>query len=226
MSEQGFQFHTATFGGFRKQDVMAYLERSAKDHAEKLASIRKELSEEKLARAKDEECREVMAKRIAALEAENQRLAADLLDREASLKVLDGERAELEKLLAELRSRVDKLAPSATAYEAVKDRTASIELEAHGRAQQIEEEGRQRAKKIREEAAEWFARMKETYDRLHSDVDELMTHAARELERAGASLEGLSGTFEGYDEALNDLKEQIDAIDGPKLPNPLSLMGG
>ena len=47
MNENGFQFRTAAFGGFQKQDVMDYLERSAREHAQKLAGLQKELAEEK-----------------------------------------------------------------------------------------------------------------------------------------------------------------------------------
>ena len=46
--EDGFQFRTAAFGGFQKQDVMDYLERSAKEHAQKVAAIQTELEEEKV----------------------------------------------------------------------------------------------------------------------------------------------------------------------------------
>ena len=222
MSEE-LQFRTAVFGGFVKQDVMMDLERSAKEHAEKLTALRKELGEAKQAQSEGDEYHTVLEKRIAALESENQRLAADLSNREATLKDLDRDKAELEKLVAELRSRVDQLTPAAAAYAAVKDRTASIELEAHGRAQQIEDEGRRKAQKLREETTEWFAKMKETYDRLHVDVGEIMSHAARELEQAKASLDGLSSTFEGYEQELDDLEDQIETIDGPKLPDPLPL---
>ena len=54
MNENGFQFRTAAFGGFQKQDVMDYLERSAREHAQKLAGLQKELAEEKVAKAEAE----------------------------------------------------------------------------------------------------------------------------------------------------------------------------
>lgn len=224
MSEEP-RFRTAVFGGFAKADVAAYLERSAQEHTEKLSALRRELSQAETARNESEEARTAQEKRIADLESEKQRLETDLLNREAALKELDGEKAELEKLLAELRGRVDRLAPAAAAYETVKDRTAGIELEAHGRAQQIEAESREKIKKIREETAEWFARMKGTYDRLHADVDGIMLRAARELEAAKASLDGLGGAFEGYHQDLRALGELVETIDGPKLPDPLPVSG-
>ena len=127
MNENGFQFRTAAFGGFQKQDVMDYLERSAKEHAQKVAAIQKELAEEKVAKAGEEERSAALEERISALEAENQRLAADLADREDKLGRALTERDELRTLSDQLQDQLDKVTPAATAYEAVKDRTASIE---------------------------------------------------------------------------------------------------
>ena len=39
MSEPTNQFRTAAFGGFQKQDVQEYLEKSAREHAEKLNAL-------------------------------------------------------------------------------------------------------------------------------------------------------------------------------------------
>ena len=113
MNENGFQFRTAAFGGFQKQDVMDYLERSAREHAQKLAGLQKELAEEKVAKAEAEERMTALEERIATLEAENKRLTAAVSDRD-----------ELQALTASLQAEIDRLTPAAAAYETVKDRTA------------------------------------------------------------------------------------------------------
>ena len=224
MNENGFQFRTAAFGGFQKQDVMDYLERSAREHAQKLAAVQKELAEEKVARAQEEERSAALEERIAALEAEGQRLSAELADREDRLNQTMAERDEIQALAAGLQAEVDRLGPLAEAYEAVKDRTASIELEAHGRAQAIEREGRVKALKCQEQVKEWFDRTREAYDRLRSDITATMGHAAQELERAGRSIEELSGGLEGQDAALATIQAQIEALDSAKPPQPLELL--
>lgn len=221
MNENGFQFRTAAFGGFQKQDVMDYLERSAQEHARKMAAVQKELEEERKARAGVEECSEELSKRLAALEAENQRLAADLADREARLNTAITEREELRSAAAELQREVDRLTPSATAYEAVKERTASIELEAHGRAQAIEREGRAKALKCQEQVKDWFNKTREAYERLRADLNATMGHAVQELERAGRSMDTLTGSLAGQDGALDAIQAQIEALDGAKPPKPL-----
>ena len=40
------QFRNAAFGGFNRQDVMDYLERTAKEHSEELAQLRARLDED------------------------------------------------------------------------------------------------------------------------------------------------------------------------------------
>ena len=47
---EGLQFRTSAFGGFNKQDVMAYLEKSAREHSGKIAELQKELAELRQAR--------------------------------------------------------------------------------------------------------------------------------------------------------------------------------
>lgn len=223
MNENGSQFRTAAFGGFHKQDVMDYLERSAGEHAQKVAALQKELAEEKIAKAEEEERSAGLEERIAALEAENQQLAADLSDRKDQLNQTMAERDELQAMTAGLQAEVDRLTPLATAYEAVKDRTASIELEAHGRAQAIEREGQDKARKCQEQVKMWFAKTKEAYDRLRSDINATMGHAVQELERAGRSMGELAGGLEGQDSALAAIQAQIEALDSAKPPQPLSL---
>ena len=81
---EGLQFRTSAFGGFNKQDVMAYLEKSAREHSGKIAELQKDLAELRQARTEAEDAGETMKSRLAVLEAENQRLAADLAQREAA----------------------------------------------------------------------------------------------------------------------------------------------
>ncbi len=223
MNENGFQFRTAAFGGFQKQDVMDYLERSAREHAQKVAAIQKELAEEKVARAGEEERSAALEERIAALEEESQRLAAELADREEKLAQVKAERDNLQTLSDQLQDQLDKVTPAATAYEAVKDRTASIELEAHGRAQAIEQEGRAKALKCQEQVKDWFNKTREAYDRLRADITATMGHAAQELERAGRSMEELSGGLAEQDSALAAIQAQLEALDSAKPPQPLPL---
>jgi len=230
MEEKGLQFRTATFGGFQKRDVMDYLERSAREHAQKLAELQKELAEEKQARTEEGERAAALEQRVAALQAESQRLAADLAERVEQLDRAAAERDELRAQAAGLREELDRALPAAKAYEAVKDRTASIELEAHGRAQIIEREGREKAAKCQEQVTDWLAKTREAYQRLRADINATLGKAARELGRSAQeldqvsrSMEGLSTGMEDQDKALDDIQAQIESLGDPKMPEPLPL---
>lgn len=223
MNENGFQFRTATFGGFQKQDVMNYLERSAKEHAEKLAALQKELAQEKLDRDGETQRAASLAERVSALEEENRRLASQLADKADQLRRTEEEREDLQALNDQLQDQLDKVLPAATAYEAVKDRTASIELEAHGRAQAIEREGRERAQKHQDQVKEWFARTRQAYERLRSDLAAASAQLAQELDRAGRSIQDLTSGLSDRDAALDAIQAQIEALDSAQPPQPLPL---
>ena len=115
MSEHGFQFRTAILGGFEKKDVMAYLEKSARDHAQRVAQLQKQLEEARSAISTDGETQQAQAQRIEALEADNRRLALSVTEAEA-----------LRARVAALEAEVERLTPAASAYEAVREKAANI----------------------------------------------------------------------------------------------------
>ena len=115
---------------------------------------------------------------------------------------------------------LERLGPAAASYEAIKNRTASIELEAHGRAQVIEEEARKRAQKTREELLEWVDKMQNAYVRLRADMDDTVARMIKELQLSGSRIESVADSFSDYDMALNALRTQVAGLD-PKLPQPL-----
>ena len=214
---EGLQFRTSAFGGFNKQDVMAYLEKSAREHSGKIAELQKELAELRQARTEAEDAGETMKSRLAVLEAENQRLAADLAQREAALaQALERGEAQAAELTV-LKEEAETLRPAAASYESIKSRT-------NGRAQAIEQEGRVRAKKAQEQVLDWFDKMQAAYLRLRTDIDATLHHAAREMERAGQSLVDLDTALGGHDKTLAELRQAAEHLE-PQAPQPLPLEG-
>ena len=67
--------------------------------------------------------------------------------------------------------------------EAIKDRTAGIELDAHCRAQAVEAAAQVQVEKTKREVEQWIAKVQESYDRMRSDIDATISHASGELER-------------------------------------------
>lgn len=230
MSAMELQFRTSAFGGFQKQDVLTYLENTGREHAERVEALQKELSGALAAKATLEEEHRASLRRVEELEQQNARLAEtleaytkDLEEVRADREARDRRIAELEGELAALRVQLAKAAPSAEAYERIKNRTAGVELEAHRRAQEIEDEAREKARQARAELEQWIYKVQAGYDRLRTDVDATISHASGELERVRKSLDGLVGQFAEGDEALAALLHTYESAVGPRAPEPLPL---
>ena len=85
------QFRTAAFGGFQKQDVLTYIETTAREHAEKVEALEKELTQLRQGREELEKRAAESEERAAALTADNQRLETELA---AEKEALDRARSE------------------------------------------------------------------------------------------------------------------------------------
>ncbi len=152
MSAVEMQFRTAAFGGFQKQDVLEYIDRTNREHTQQMEALRQELEEASKARLAMEEERaecgrtaEILRDQVAQLEREGETLRQteeqarhDAEEAQRELADLRERLADAEEQLNQAQGRIAQLEPSAQAYERLKDRTAGIELEAHQRAQGIQ----------------------------------------------------------------------------------------
>lgn len=217
MNEKGFQFRTAAFGGFRKEDVLAYLEQSSKAHTERVNALQRELEQLKTTSAEDQ-------KQNSGLSGEVTRLQEKLAQLTADLTEVTARKNELELLASQLQSEVEAMRPAAEAYEGIKERTAGIELEAHGRAQAIEEEGRQKVKALQDQVLRWFEKVCAAYERMRGDIDATMNHAVREMARTQQNFQDISGDFAAHDKTLEELRRIMEDADVAKRPpEPLPL---
>ena len=203
------QFRSAVIGGFNKQDVLTYIENSVKSHTEELNQLREELErvrqagEDALAAAKEEG--RVALERAEAAENKVAELAPRAAQMEKSTAELEAKRSALaaaERELKELRAKVAELAPKAEAYEAVKEKTAGIELEAHQRAKLVMDEAKRNAEGVRLQTEQWMARVRVSYDRLRGDLATTMHHNAQELERSAKALAAIGQEFKDHDTAI------------------------
>lgn len=232
MDAAEYQFRTAAFGGFQKQDVMNYIEAAAKEHSEKVEALQKELDQLRQGREELEKRSAGEEERSAALSAENQRLTEELAARSKALEEARAEAeqkdrrlADAETVIAQLREKLRVTEPAAAAYESIKDRTAGVELEAHHRAQIIEDQAREKARVTAQALEQWLSKVQAGYDRLRTDLDATIAHAAGELERVNKSLCGLTTEFDEHDAVLEKLVEEYKNSSGPHPPKPLPLDG-
>lgn len=230
MSSGENHFRTVAFGGFHKQDVLDYITVVSKERQDQVADLKQKAEaaqreQEKL--AGKAESAEAARKKSAA---ECERLSVALTERTTALEQAEKElaslKAEHEKAaarLAELEEKLPGLEEDAAAYAALKDRTATIELEAHRKAQETVEQAQEQAAKIRSELESWLRRVQNSYQHLRTDVSATVTHLTGELERGKKALEAAALAFQQHDKTLTELLESERATVGPKAPEPLPL---
>ena len=230
-------FRSAAVGGFNRQDVLTYLEERAKLAAQAEQKLQDQLDEvshqaEALRRERDGlRCELEEARRE--LEAARQRrdsLSAQLEQRGRELSACqeraEGAERELEQARGErdeARGRLASVTPDAQAYVQLKERTAGVELEAHRRAQAIQAKAEEDAQKARRQVEQWLKRMGREYDALCTQVETTVSHAASELEKAGAGLERLNELMSGQGTALEGVRRAYDEtnLGRPEAPMPI-----
>ena len=202
-------FRSAAFGGFNRQDVLDYLEKTAAENARKQQELQRRLEE---------------------AEEDRRKLASQESDQEERVTILNRDRESLSRELEELRRerdslrrRVAELEPGAAAYTAVKERAAGVELEAHCRAQNVLNEADRQARELRRGMEQWLGRVQVEYDALRSEVESTVSHAADQLEKAGKCLEQMTALLADQDVALEELSRAYDSTDREKVPAPMPL---
>lgn len=216
------QFRGAAFGGFQRQDVLDYIEASAREHTAKIEALQKELEGARAARAEMETERDALKAGQAAAAAELEAAIAAQTKAAAELEERAARLTRLEEENAALRARVAELEAPAQAYLAVKDRAAGIELEAHIRAQAAETAAKERVRETQTELEQWALKVRARYDRLRTDMDATISHAGGELERVAKVLAELSAGFSERDAELEGI------VHGCRLhesPSPLKVDG-
>ena len=203
------QFRSAVMGGFNKQDVLNYIENSVKTHIEEMNQLREELervrqeNEEALVQARKEG--QAALERAEAAEAKVAELAPRAAQMEKSTAELEAKRSALaaaEREVKQLHAKLAELTPKAEAYDAVKERTAGIELEAHQRAKAVMDEAKRNAENVRLQTEQWMGKVQGSYDRLRGELEVTMSNTAREMERTVKALSAIGEQFAEHDAAI------------------------
>ena len=170
--------------GFNRRDVTRYIEQSAAAHSRQVAGLEERLDQAE--RERDDALRELDGLRSERgdLAAEEARVRSSLEESTRTLAKLRGELTQTEtKLgvaraeLARLQEKVEQLSPMAERYEQLKDRVATVELDAHRKAQATIDEAQGQAEEIRERARQWLGQTLEGYDGLRQAMDGLFARA-------------------------------------------------
>lgn len=176
MSET-LKLRTTAFGGFARQDVVDYIEQSAREHAAQLNALRAELkaAQEKLSVLRGEQLRaDAMSQRC------------DALSRRVE------ELEPLEEEVVSLRAQVEELKPQAEAYVTLKATLADIELDARTRAAQLVSAAEEEAEAKRRQAQALLDQVMAEYTRVGTSANSAITDVICKLTDLRASLAGLT----------------------------------
>lgn len=230
MSANAEHFRTVAFGGFHKQDVLNYITNAAREKQAESSALKKQAEDVLEEKAQLEEQYNIADAAWKESAAECERLSALLTQRTAALEKAERELAELKSehtrcaaRLAEVEEKLPALEADSAAYSELKDHTATIEMEAHCKAQEIVDQAQSQAVRIRGELEGWLRRVQSGYQRLRTDVGATVTHLTGELERGCKTLGETVSAFAQHDAALIQLLESEKRENGPQAPDPLPL---
>lgn len=203
---EGNSFKSSLFGGFNREDVIRYIEKTAAEANERIAALEKERD------ALDQELTGL--RQTLQTESETtERLSAALAEardgREAAETALTQAVAELEQLRAEfaaaqeetstLSSQVAHLRPQAEEYSSVKNRIAGVELLAQQRADALETATRKRLFAL-------IGACKTQCEQALLTLGDTCSNVSTELRRADAMVSQLPAAFQTLRSSLEELE--------------------
>ena len=206
------QFRTALCG-FNRKDVQQYVEQITGAHRMELAQLQARLEQAERRGGELETALSGAESEKSGAAAEEARVRASLEESTRTLSKLRGELSQTEsKLLVarqeleRLKEQVGAMKPMAENYAQLKERVATVELDAHRKAQTTVDEARAEAERVRAETRAWLDGALARYDQLRRGMDALMAQA-----------QALGQTAEQM-EALDETARGLRELSGPEQP--------
>ncbi|MBQ6116144.1 MAG: hypothetical protein IJL08_02330 [Oscillospiraceae bacterium] len=186
-------FKTCVFGGFDREDVISYIEKTAKENKEKL----QELTD---ANEKLRQDNEAMSGELSALRESAGKYQAIAEEYEA----LRTQVAELTNQSRELQEKNEQLRVQADEYQSLRDHIAEIEISAHRRTQEF------RSAAV-EQLHGLVARQRDNYAQRRTDFASLYEGLRGQIQAAQDALGALDlSGFDSIDGQLQELDASLD----------------
>lgn len=201
---ENYPIKSVTFGGFDKQDVIEYIERSSREAAEARQELEAEnasLQEEAEALRMEAESLRKEKQTLLERTKELERICAQLQEKEKQQPVLPENpyQAEFDRLRAENET----LRSDAKAYASLREQIGAIECEARKRAADLENAA--------------MTQMRQTVDQFRSQYQSVMgvfeaaaSHVTAELRKVEVNLSQLPRTMDRSGTELNELAAKLE----------------
>ena len=193
-------FKTCVFGGFDREDVISYIEKTAKENKERLQELTD--ANEKLRRENESMSGELAALRESAgkyeaIVQEYESLRAQVAELQEQSRALEDQSREMQKKNEQLRVQADE-------YQALRDHIAEIEISAHRRTQEFRAAAVEQLHGMVERQRENYAQQRQAFSGLY---DGLRSQIQAAQDALGAL--DLSG-FDSIDGQLQELDAGLD----------------
>ena len=227
-----YQFRNSAIGGFHKQDVLDFLEKLAQEHRDQLQTVQDELNRVEEQRRSMLEEQDTLRSQMNQMKQENQKFMQAAVHAQEKLEECQSANTQLQKQLTEseqsrqsLQEQVEKLRPAAEAYQAVKERSAGVELDAHRRAQGILDQAQSDANHLQSQVGQWLKRVEGEYADMRRQIEVSLKHAGKELETVSAHLTAISQQLGEQDSAFTGLEKSYSQypLAKDKVPAPMPI---
>lgn len=196
----------SALGGFNRQDVQQYIEQAAVAHRQDMAALQERLDQAEDRAAQLEAALSGAENAKTGAAAEEAKARACLEESTRTLARLRGELSQTESKLAvakqelsRLQAQVGKLEPMADSYVQLKDRVATVELDAHRKAQETVAQAEAQVLKVRRDAVAGMAELCREYEALREKLSDFVLRA-EETRRA----------FDAQEEAYQALRRRTE----------------
>lgn len=186
-------FKTCMFGGFDRQDVISFIEKTAKENGVRIDSLEAENAALKEKNHAMEG--ELLLMRESYQENALQAEAAQTLQQQVS---------ELQSQLKALEEEAEQLRVQAADYQSLKDHIADIEINAHRRTEEFRAAAVAQINGIIDQQRTWCEQARSRYLQLNEQFVQKLRLAQETL--ANPSLTG----FEEMQQALQELQEKVN----------------
>ena len=188
-------FKTCLFGGFDREDVVNFIEKTAAENQEQLETLRSELDALRTQRdeaAAENEALRGLTEEDAQLREENARLREQLAQAQASAEAL--------------RQEAEALRGPAAEYQSLKEHVADIEINAHRRTEEFRAKAMERLAQCIAQQRAWCSQRRSTYLSMNTSLLEQLHQAEQAVENAD---------YTAFDSMISELQRLEDELKQP-----------
>ena len=192
-------FKTCMFGGFDREDVVSYIEKTAKETQEKLDALESENTRLKADNERIEQA-------LRTLHAQAKQMKQDEQDQETLQQRLDEAQARAAELAVRceaLEAENESLRASANECAHLKEHIADIEINAHRRTEEFRAEAIEKLRAIIAQQRTWCQKQRGEYAFMSETILQDIRRAEDVLENAD---------YSGFDQMMEGLQQLEDTL--------------